>query len=140
MVYTNFNNDNALGSRGEKIFENEFLKKFNIEYMNVSFNQAYRKKEIDYITRNAAYEVKTNYKDDGIIIIEEYHNIDEQYDSIKKGWWYQTKADYVVFISKNTGDMIFLPMQAETRNLFEEAKEDYPLIKNKVYLQFSCLF
>lgn len=131
--FTDFNKDNAVGFTGEKIFEQDFLQHLNIPYSDVSGIHSFRKKEIDFLVdHEKSYEVKCNLKNLEDIIIEEWHNIDEQYDSKKPGWFYTTEAKYVVFINKENHLMVILKMGKETIDRYNSFKESYQLIENKV--------
>jgi hypothetical protein len=137
-MYAEFNQDLLKGATGEEIFETRYLKPLQdkgYEYKDVSSDPYYRKRDIDFVMSgkfNATFEIKNNYKDDEYLFIEEYGNVDEEYGPMKKGWWYYTKANYLVFVSKQTHTLVILSMNAKTRQLYEEMKDGFTLQKNLV--------
>ena len=120
------------GKVGENIFEEDFLNHLNIKYKNVTESLTYQIIDSDYLTIIGTYEIKTNYKDDKFLIIEEYTNINEELGDVRLGWVYKTKADMLVSISKKTRLMIFLPLTKAFFEYYEANKNDYELTKNKV--------
>ena len=127
---TNFYNDISRGKVGESIFIEDFLKFLHIEYMNVTGCQQFQIVDSDFIAKIGTYEIKMNYKDDKKIIIEEYTNINKTLGPISKGWFYKSKADIIVFISKDTNVMVLLPFT-------EQFKKHYELIKDKYELRLN---
>ena len=127
----NFAEDIRRGKIGEDIFKEDFLDFLNINYLDVTSKQQFQAIDTDFNTKIGLYEIKTNYKDDNHIIIEEYTNCNLKYGSLTWGWWYKTKADLIVFISKATRDMILLPLDDNLRDYYDFIKEDYNLIRNK---------
>lgn len=98
------------GKVGEDIFKKKFLDFLSIEYEDVTERQAFQKIDTDYLSGIGSIEVKSNYRDDKVLFFEEWSNKDPGLGRKTLGWLYTTKADLIVFISKNTGTMIFLPM------------------------------
>ena len=119
------------GKVGENIFETEFLDFMGIEYTNVANCQRYQVKDIDMDTSIGTYEIKTNYRDNRQIIIEEYTNVNPKLGKISLGWFYKTEADLVVCVSKKTKVMVFIPFTQTFKNNYERIKNNYKLIWNK---------
>jgi len=132
---TDFETDLNYGSFGEKIFRENFLEFLNIKYLNVTNSHAFQVIDSDYLTKIGLYEIKLNYKDNKQIIIEEFTNYNEELAPSSKGWFYKSKADLIVFISKITKTMIFLPMTEQLKNHYEEIKGKYQLEKNKISIK-----
>lgn len=133
-MITNFAKDIKRGKIGEDIFENDFLKFLNINYENVSGKQGFQIIDTDYLAKIGSYEIKTNYKDNNIIVVEEYTNINKDLGKISLGWLYKSKADIFVFISKDTRIMILLPNTEDFKVYYEDIKSSYQLIRNKITL------
>jgi hypothetical protein len=131
-LMSNFYNDIQKGKVGESIFKADFLDFLDIKYVDVTDCQQFQVIDSDYLTKIGTYEIKTNYKDDSIIIIEEYTNCNELYGKISYGWFYKSKADLLVFISKQTRVMILIPFTEKFKKHYETIKEDSGLIRNKV--------
>jgi hypothetical protein len=129
---TVFQSDIKSGKIGELIFREDFLDFLNIKYQDVTGCQQYQVIDSDFLSKVGLFEIKSNYKDDKKIIIEEYTNINERYGKIRPGWWYKSKADLIIFVSKATRTMIFLPFTDALKQHFEIIKGNYELIKNKV--------
>lgn len=121
---TDFLKDIEKGKIGEVIFKEDFLDFLNINYEDVTGSQKYQIIDSDFLTKVGLCEIKTNYKDDEHIIFEDYTNRNEELGPISLGWIYKTRADLLVFISKKTRTMIFLPFN-------ESFKKQYTLIKMK---------
>lgn len=130
--YTDFDNDIARGKSGEKIFKSDFLEFLDIEYIDVTGCQKFQALDTDFKAKIGTYEIKTNYKDDKQIIIEEYTNIDENLAPVSFGWFYKSGADLFVFISKRTRTMVIVPSTKEFRRRYEEIKQEYLLIRNRI--------
>jgi len=128
--YVDFSKSIEDGKIGENIFEKDFLNFLGIKYINVSDCQKFQIKDIDMDTSIGTYEIKTNYKDDKQIVIEEYTNIEKRLGDISLGWVYKSKADLLVFVSKKTNVMIFIPFTEEFKIHYESIKEGYKLTKN----------
>jgi hypothetical protein len=127
---TNFLTDISKGKIGEEIFAEDFLKFLNINFEDVTGNQGFRIIDADFLAKIGLYEIKTNYKDDQKIIIEEYTNINTNLGVISYGWFYKSKADMLVFISKTTRTMILIP--------FNDIKENFTLIRNSISIKNNC--
>jgi hypothetical protein len=128
---TYFEDDKIKGKVGEDIFKKDFLEFLEIDYVDVTGCQQFQVIDSDFKTKIGTYEIKNNYKDNGKIIIEEYTNINESLGKISFGWFYKSKADLLVFISKDTRVMILIPFNEKFKKYYEETKEETPLIKNK---------
>lgn len=130
-TYTRFEADIIRGQPGEALFEAEFLNFLGIRYRNVAGVQAFQAQDVDLDTSIGTYEIKSNYKDNKQIIIEEFTNHNPKYGNITQGWFYKTKADLLVCVSVKTGMMVLVPMTADFKCHYEEIKEQQPLIINK---------
>lgn len=129
---TNFEKDIKNGKPGEDIFEQDFLEFLKVNYENVTDKQGFRVVDTDFTSFVGSYEIKTNYKDDKIIIIEDYTNINEAYGDISYGWFYKSTCDTLVFVSKKTRTMILVPFTDDFKKLYESIKENYILRWNSV--------
>lgn len=127
---TNFTDDIRRGKIGETIFIDDFLNFLKIKYQDVTGNQGFQVIDADMLSRIGLYEIKTNYKDDKQIIIEEYTNINHELGPLSQGWFYKSKADTLVFISKDTRAMVLIPFTENFKAHYESIKETYPLIRN----------
>lgn len=132
MNQTDFQADIKRGKIGEAIFKEDFLEFLEIEYEDITGCQKFQAIDTDFKARIGLYEVKLNYKDDRILFIEEYTNVNESLCPISKGWFYKTKADLVIFISKKTRVMVVVPFTDRFKEYYEFIKEDYNLCRNKV--------
>ena len=129
---TQFTNDIAIGRVGERIFVEDFLHFLNIKYEDVTGNQGYQVMDADMLARVGLYEIKANYKDNKQVIIEEYTNINEALAPISMGWFYKSKADTLVFVSRTTRTMILLPFTSRFKDHYEIIKGAYELKRNWV--------
>lgn len=132
MNYTQFEKDVERGKIGEQIFIDDFLKFLNVKYEDVTGKQGYQIVDSDYLSKIGLYEIKATYRDGEFLIIEEYTNCNTKLGNISYGWFYKSKADMFVFVSKASRAMILLPFTDNFKNHYESIKENYPLIKNKV--------
>jgi hypothetical protein len=129
---TTFEKDIQKGKPGENIFVEDFLEFLKVNYENVTDVQGFRVIDTDFTSFVGSYEIKTNYKDNKEIIIEEYTNINKAYGPISYGWFYKSSADTLVFISKKTRAMILVPFSKEFKQHYETIKENQKLIWNRV--------
>ena len=120
------------GKNGEEIFEEDFLKPLKIKYQNVTKCQQFQIIDTDFGSIAGRYEIKLSYNDDNFICIEDWSNYNLDFGEQKLGWWYTTEADVVIFISKVTRMMILLPINEIAKRHYENIKEKYELIKNRV--------
>lgn len=132
QTLTNFKDDIKKGIVGESMFKTDFLEFLNINFEDVTESKEYQAIDSDIKSAMGLYEIKTNYKDDDSIIIEEYTNIDLECGPKIYGWFYKSKADMIVFISKRTRTMILIPFTDKFKSHYLEIKENYDLIRNKV--------
>ena len=132
---TSFTGDIQKGKVGEIIFTEDFLNFLNVSYENVTDSQKYRIIDSDFVSSVGLYEIKSNYQDDKKIIIEEYTNINESLSPVSFGWFYKSKADMLVFISKVTRSMILVPFTPEFKEHYKSIKENYQLIWNKITIK-----
>lgn len=132
MSTTNFIDDIKKGKIGELIFKEDFLEFLNINFIDVTGCQQFQVIDSDYLTKIGLYEIKTNYKDDEYLIFEDYTNYNKELGKISFGWVYKTKADLIIFISKKTRTMIFLPYTINFKNNYKFIRENTDLIPNKI--------
>jgi len=128
---SDFFEDIKKGSIGEQIFIDDFLNYLGIKYIDVTGCQKFQVIDTDYLTTIGTYEIKTNYKDNKVLILEEYTNISEEYGNISLGWMYKTQSNLIIFISKETRTMIFLPFTDRFKEYYKTIAQQYELIKNK---------
>jgi len=129
---TDFKQDIKRGKLGELIFKDDFLEFLGIQYEDVTGRQQFQAIDQDFIGSIGTYEIKTNYKDDDRIIIEEFTNVDKTYGPESAGWFYKSKADVLVCISKKTRMMILIPFTPAFKEYYETIKDNYELYKNRV--------
>jgi hypothetical protein len=127
---TKFVDDIKKGHIGEDIFITDFLTFLNIKYENVTGRQGFQLIDADILAKIGLYEIKTNYKDNKILIIEEFTNVNTNLGKLSTGWFYKSKADTIVFISKATRAMILVPFTALFKAYYETIKERFELIPN----------
>lgn len=120
------------GQPGEAIFMADFLDFLGIKYIDVTGCQKYQAIDTDYLTKIGTYEIKTNYKDNRHLCIEEYTNYNKNLGRISLGWFYKSNSDLLVFISKTTRTMVFVPFTKQFKEFYEAKKENYRLIPNKI--------
>ena len=132
MTTTSFVIDINKGKIGEKIFIEDFLEFLKINYQDVTDVQGFRIIDSDFLAKIGLYEIKANYKDDKKIIIEDFTNNNLNLGKISLGWFYKSKADVIVFISKNTRAMILLPFTAEFKKHYETIKNNFLLENNRI--------
>ena len=130
-MITEFTEDIKKGEIGETIFKEDFLEFLGLRYINIA--HSFQVIDGDFLLgSNKKYEIKSNYKDDGQIIIEEYSNYNKGLGSVTPGWFYRSKADIIVFISKNTRTMIFLPFTEEFKQYYKNISSQYELHYNRI--------
>jgi len=121
---TDFATDYETGDIGVKTFLDHFKGQLISE---VPYE---RKEEYDYKVNGTKYEIKTNFKDDGMLVIEEWNSRAENV----KGWIVTSKSDFIVFVSKTTGMMLMYPtktLQDWYRDNHDWIRTSIPLHKNK---------
>lgn len=129
---TSFSSDIQQGKVGEAIFVRDFLEFLHIKYQDVTGVHGFQVIDSDFAAAVGRYEIKANYKDDKQIIIEEYTNVNPALGAISLGWFYKSKADTLVFLSKTTRTMILMPFTQNFKNHYELIKSSYSLINNKM--------
>jgi hypothetical protein len=132
---TDFYEDIQKGKIGENIFKEDFLDFLQVKYQDVTNRQAFQIIDSDFLTKIGLYEIKTNYKDNEILIFEDYTNYNKELGKISLGWIYKTKADLVIFISKTTRKMIFLPMTEKFKNHYSFIRKNTNLITNQITIK-----
>lgn len=133
MSYTYFKEDIKKGKIGELIFKEDFLDHLNINYKDVTNHQAFQIIDTDYLASiGGKIEVKTNYKDDKHLILEDYTHYDPEGHEYNQGWLYRSEANLFAFVSKNTRTIVFLPNTAQfKRHYLRDVKKHVPLILNR---------
>lgn len=129
---TSFELDKLKGKIGEDIFREDFLDFLNIKYKDVTGMQKFQIIDTDYLTSIGSYEIKTNYKDDNILCFEEYTNFNKRYGKISLGWTYKTNADLIVFISKKSRTMVFLPFNERFKKHYKYIRDNTKMLPNRV--------
>jgi len=129
---SSFYSDIKKGKVGEDIFRQDFLDFLNIKYKDVTGNQQFQVIDTDFLTSIGLYEIKTNYKDNDILYFEEYTNVNERYGNITLGWTYKTKADLIVFISKKTRTMVFLPFNDKFKIHYSYIRDNTEMKRNSI--------
>jgi len=128
---TDFKQDIKRGKVGELIFQEDFLEFLGINYEDVTGRQQFQAIDQDFLGSIGTYEIKTNYKDNDQIIIEEFTNSNEAFGPKSMGWFYKSKADILVCISKDTRMMILIPFTPAFKEHYETIKDDYELLSNR---------
>lgn len=116
---------------GESIFI-DFLKKNNIDYIDVTGDNRFMIKDIDFIISGRSYDVKWNYKNDDILIFETYDNIDPKLDKVKSGWLFNSEAKRFAFISKSKSPFYFIDFKnnGEFKQWYQDNSHKYKNILN----------
>lgn len=136
MGTTSFEKDVKTGNKGEKIFYEYMIKRYDpTTIINTTSIPKFQKEDIDYVLYKdeedyKTFEIKANYKDNDMLFIEEFTNYNESLGPISYGWVVKTKADYVVFVSISTSTMIFMKWKGFKKRYLEIGKK-YNLIKNQ---------
>jgi len=133
MKTINFNEFVHKGKIGELIFEEDYLIPNEITYENVTDDVNARKSGYDFNTSAGKFEVKTNYKDDEYLILEDQENCNPTLSKISPGWMAKTKADFIVFVSNKTRTLIFLEYSDRFKHHYRHSiSGTYPSIKNAI--------
>lgn len=133
---TSFEKDVKTGNKGEKIFYNYMIKRYDPKSLiDTTSIPKFQKEDIDYVLYNdeddyKTFEIKANYKDNDCIVVEEYTNYDEKLGPISYGWIVKTKAQYLVFVSINTGTMILIDCK-KFKDRYVEIGKKYELFLNQ---------
>lgn len=130
--FTHMDVDIEKGISGESIFENDYLRFLNMSYTNVTKSPVYQSIDIDYISDAGTFDIKNSYRDNKIIIIEDYTNVNTSLGDKSYGWFYKSQAETIVFISEITRAMILVPFTKEFKNHYENIKNDFRLQNNKI--------
>jgi hypothetical protein len=131
----NFFDDVKRGKIGEDIFKEDFLEFLNIQYRDVSNCQAFQIIDSDFLTKIGLYEIKANYNDNEMLVFEDYSNYNEEYGEKSLGWIYKTKADLIIFVSKKTRTMVFLPFNDRFKKHYATIREQTELKMNYVSIK-----
>jgi hypothetical protein len=120
-----FQIDLIKGQKNEQIFQTQILDRyFKNAYTAVTHTEEYKDKDIDFITRNLSFEVKSS-RIKTHIPIELISN-----DFLgKQGWFYYCEADHICYINQNEGYLIRLNFK-KYWNEYENILKDYTAITN----------
>lgn len=132
---TDFYKDIATGKVGEAIFVSDFLDFLHLSYKDVTGVNGYQVLDTDFVSPIGLYEIKANYRDDQNLIIEEYSNVNELLGRITMGWFYRSKANVLVFVSKMTRSMVIVPFTPEFKKHYETIKANYELKHNRISIK-----
>ena len=138
-----------IGSIGETIFLEEFLKPFarsiRNKYNNVHIKDNRSNKKTDYtliVNSNPIdFEIKSNYKDNNRIVLEtiSVENVDRnKSQNDKLGWIYTTTSDIIVFLSSSTHNMIFFDVK-DLKKQFINIEKKYRNFRNKYPTKYGNL-
>lgn len=97
-----FYEDMARGEIGENVFQ-EWCSKNNYPLRDVRQDWNYWGKDIDFISQDGVlFEVKTDFTSErtGNFAVEIMKDFEDGQFS-KDGWFYKTKADYIIFVQPN---------------------------------------
>jgi len=114
---------------GHKIFLQDF-----VEYNNYFYTKTFDRRtvfNVDLGGECISYEVSSNYRDDNIIIVEDY--IDVLNDNKEPGWWFTSKSDVLVFVSVFTRTMIMLPRNDTVMSRYHTIKRNCKMRYNKMW-------
>ena len=128
----NFTDGLKSGKIGEDIFKTDFLEFLDIKYQDVTGCQKFQVIDTDFLTKIRTYEIKTNYRDDKRLIIEEYTNINETFGPISLGWFHKSTADLFCFVSKASRTIVLVPNNEKFRQHYKQICQSYELKRNKV--------
>jgi len=131
MNSTDFHNSINYGKTGEDIFKEDFLEFMEIHYENVTNCQQFQVIDTDFKTKIGTYEIKLSYKDNQKLVIEDYTNNNPDLGPKSYGWFFKSKADLIVFISKKTHTMIFIPWTKGFKEHYLAIRDRFRLIPNK---------
>ena len=121
------------GKLGELIFKEDFLEFLGIKYQDVTGCQQFQIIDTDYIANiGGKYEIKSNYKDDKHLIIEDYTNYNTDFGRLSLGWIEKSTANLMIFISDKSRVMIFLPMTQRFKSHYWAIRDNFPLKMNKI--------
>jgi hypothetical protein len=133
MSLLNFDDWIKRGRIGEMIFKEDFLDFLRIKYKDVTGCQQFQVIDTDYLASiGGKIEVKSNYKDNKQLVIEEHSNCDPLYGRITPGWFEKTEANLIVFVSKDTRLMVFMPMTERLRVFYRSIKHKFREERNGV--------
>jgi len=107
------------------------LEHLRINYLNVTGCQQFQVIDVDYWASICGrIEVKNSYKDDQVLILEDYHDYRPEVGSVRPGWFFTSKADLIVFVSDKTRTMVFLPMSVRLKEHYKTIRDQYGLCQN----------
>jgi hypothetical protein len=126
---TSWFKDLRKGKAGEQRYKG-WLQQHNYKFIDLSHNPTAQRADIDLKIKVGErwrfFEIRNNYRDDYRIIIEEWANLGTR----KKGWWYTTKADFLVCCGRTT--FVVLAVNNHTRRCFDWVRGEYPERFNEV--------
>lgn len=131
MSFLSFEESIAKGKIGEIIVKEDFLEFLNIKYHDVTGCQQFQVIDTDYVaTIGGRLEVKTSYKDNKELIIEEYTDYRPEVGKTSLGWFEKTGANLILFVSKTTRTIVFMPMTQRLRVHYWKIRDNYQLTRN----------
>jgi hypothetical protein len=131
MSYLSFEESIAKGKIGEIIVKEDFLEFLNIKYQDVTGCQQFQVIDTDYLaTIGGRLEVKTSYKDNKELIIEDYTDYRPELGKTSLGWFEKTQANLILFVSKTTRAIVFMPMTQRLKVHYWKIRNDFQLVRN----------
>lgn len=126
--YHIYEDDIQQGKIGEELFM-KYLNKNSIQFQDVRDTPDFMKIDVDFVIKKDWYDVKMNYKNNGVIILETKINSDLRYGNLIIGWLYNSQADYFIFISFKW--MIKLKNNMKFHNWLNKHIDEYPETTNR---------
>jgi len=126
--YLIYEDDILKGKEGEDIFI-KYLKENNIPFEDVSKNPEYMNIDVDFVIKGRNYDVKHNYKNNELLVIELWYNAEPKFGSLKQGWFYTSQSKFFVFTSDEC--IIFLKNNHKLKSWFLQNKDNYHLSRNR---------
>lgn len=131
MSFLSFEESIAKGKIGEIIVKEDFLEFLNIKYQDVTGCQQFQVIDTDYVaTIGGRLEVKTSYKDNKELIIEDYTDYRPEINRTSLGWFEKTGANLILFVSKTTRTIVFMPMTQRLKVHYWKIRNDFTLTRN----------
>jgi len=116
------------GKVKEEIFKEDFLHFLDIGFIDVSNDKEYQKKDVDLVLQKVMGNIDVkSYKDRNYISLEEMNCV----ESGRKGWMYESEANFFVFVSTNTRAMLILKNDKELQNWWQINKTRFQLKTNE---------
>lgn len=127
-----FEHDISRGEVGEVIFKNDYLDFLKIKYDDVTKNKDYQVVGTDFLVMGIGkVEIKSTYKDDKQLIIEEFTDYQPDLGIEKRGWFYTSSASLIAFVSTSSRTIILMPFTDDLKVHYSRISERHKLIMNK---------